>query len=804
MKSYKAITICMTLFLALLFVLPEQALAQKVLDFDKLTTIELKVNSKTRYRIYYGSNKGELIIDVKRPPRNIKKQLASYLGQNLISIRQLSKSAGRYKAKLVISPRDFAFKHRRAASPQRIIIEIGYKLEAGESRESRKPLYPLVPFWEAVIDNTPLMPDHDFTVLKPGIDKLDRKNYLQAVEFSDMGAYGSAMRKIRDNLVVSNGPLWVENLTLLGDVYFKQAYRDNNWDTALRSVLAAEQENLERGAKIRMFMEQAYIANNRGTYSEAQKTFTAGAAEWRRLRTYFEIGLLENYLYQKRLERAEDLAKSLMKRTGLPVAAERKICFARATIQAMRGKIRKAGRMVDRCIKTVEQDEPSVAQYLMAAEVKFVSEQLGEAKNYYKKVIGLYPSHWHSSLALLRLGDLYAYENKFEEAVEAYRLVGMNWPASPYATLAGMRLKEYVARQAGDLNPMEVYEKMDLVGAESMLERDAKLRLMWHYHKNGQNEKAFAIMVDLYRRFDLAQYWVFQPKRLSAIVLDTYRNAFGKEDYQNIIKKHNAGYRFPLSKIDQEMISYWSAESFRYGLQDKEAVKVYLKELERKGHSPQGERRLLLGLTQAYISTGDHYRARMTQDYFVTRFKDTEDQRQHLLAMAEINKLSGAFKASLDSYSKALELTDKNYEKVEISCNMGRIYYRMKRYEQATEIYVQALAEYFDKNVEIEPELIPECVRHGFFMLADSQYQLNRLEDAQATYRRALKLFPYDSRRPVALYYDGEICAQAGRVKEAAKIFEELAQVEDEAWSRIGKLKVETAGWRPSVAKGTR
>jgi|GEM_PF-2858341 len=767
--------------------------------FAEIKTFSLDVQSKSRYRIDYGPNSGELILEVKYPTAELISQINEYIGENLIAVKVLNDSETQVKVKLVISPSSFAFRHRRTLDPHRIIITIGYDLRDGSSAKSKMPMYPLVPFWEAIIDNTPVMPDFNFKSISATIPQITAKDYLNAVDLKDMGAYENAIGKIRYNLLESSGPLWIENLVLLADIQFQAALENEKWDDALRSVLTAEQENLNLEQRIRMLLERGYVSNNRGMYDEAQKYFTAGATEWRRLRTWFELGLLENYLFQKKWDRAEDLSKSLLKRRGLSTAAERKICFARVTLLAVGGKTREAARQVDECMNTVENDRPSAGQYLMAGEIKYLAEELGDAREYYGKVTSLYSSFWQSALALLRQGDLAAFQGRSEESVQAYRRVGLDWPDSPLARLADLRIAEYISRQSEEENPMATYEQLDLVGTPEILERDAKLRLMWNYHYIGDYEKAFAYLNELYSRFNLERYWIFQPDRFSAVVMDTYRTAFSKEAYDYIIKQQIDGNRFPLSKTDQEMISFWTAEALRYGLHARDAIKVYLKELERQGHSPEGERRLLMGLTNAYLSTGDHFRARMTQDYFIARYQSTVDQLAHLLAMAEIDRLAGNLKASIASYEQALALCDDERRKLEIGSNLGQIYYRLERYEDVVTLLADNLAVYMSPNIETDAEIIPDFVSHGLFYLADSYFKTGKFPEAQLAYRRAIVLFPDDSRIPVALYYDGEISAMLGDVKGAVKRFEELATSKDDSWSRIGKLKAETIGWKPDM-----
>lgn len=786
-----------TVLLSLAFSAEAQVVGKT--GFAEIKTFNLDVQSKSRYRADYGPNRGELILEVKYPPAELLPQINQYIGENLIAVKVLNETETLLKVKLVISPSNFAFRHRRTLEPHRIVITIGYDLRDGSSIKSKQAIYPLVPFWEAIIDNTPVLPDFNFKNIPANIPQITAKDYLNAVDLKDMGAYSNAIGKIRTNLLESSGPLWVENLVLLADIQFNAALENEKWDDALRAVLSAEQENLNTDQRIRMLLERAYVSNNRGMYEEAYNYFNAGATEWRRLRTWFELGLLENHLLQKKWNKAEDLAKNMLKRRGLTAAAERKICFARVTVMAVNGKIRDAAHLVDDCINTIENDRPSAAQYLMAGEIKYLAEELGDAREYYGKVTSLYSSFWQSALALLRQGDLAAYQGRNEESVQAYRRVIMDWPESPMAKLAELRISEYISRQSEEENPMLAYEQIDLVGAPEILERDAKLRLMWHYHYNGNYIKAFAYLNELYNRFNLERYWVFQPDRFSAVVMDTYRTAFSKEEYDYIIKQQVDGIRFPLSKTDQEMLSFWAAESLRYGLRARDAIKVYLKELERQGHSPEGERRLLMGLTNAYLSTGDHFRARMTQDFFFARYHSTTDQLDHLLAMAEIERQAGNLKASIASYEQALTLCSDERQKLEIGSNLGQIYYRLERYEDVVKLLSDNLAVYLSPSIETEAEIIPEFVSHGLFYLADSFFKTGKYNEAQLAYRRALLLFPDDSRVPVALYYDAEISAMQGDIKSAVKRFEELAASKDESWSRIGKLKAETIGWKPDM-----
>jgi len=115
-----------------------QPLPKESARFDEITVFKLKVDSRSGYRLYYGPNKGELILDVTRPPKGFMKQLETYLGDNLLSIKILSRSASRLKLKLIISPPVFRFKHERSVAPHAIIIRIGHKLLPGESAEEKK------------------------------------------------------------------------------------------------------------------------------------------------------------------------------------------------------------------------------------------------------------------------------------------------------------------------------------------------------------------------------------------------------------------------------------------------------------------------------------------------------------------------------------------------------------------------------------------------------------------------------------------------------------------------------------------
>lgn len=761
----------------------------------KVATIVLDVSRLTQYTIQEGASNGELVLDLKAAyPEDIVKQLDSQKNNNFTNFDVLERSPLHIKFNLYILPVGFKFTHSRQMNPQQILINIF--APTPKKGGNLVPEIPPLPFWEMLTEGSVILPESDFRRIEG--TSLAHESYFNAVRLYEIGTYDAALIRIRKNLKDMDSKLWTENLILLAEVLFKKAKFENlSMTEARKALLVASEETEDPYWKSRMLLMMSYASYFEGLMVDADKTFKQGIAQFPELKDYFLLGLLQIALKDYDKNSIETINKELLKSKKLGEEAKRKVCFSDVLMQVVKGDVFKANKSVDNCLKQIDPTIPlSANQSLIAAEARLLSYRYSEAKQILGRIERDYPDFPQISLVGLRFADILCYEHKYEECSNNYKEVARRWPKTRFARIADLRGRELESHRTGKGNPIKMYLELNLHQEPEPVPREVKLSLLWNYESIDRNDMAYLYLVEIIRRYNGDRYWPFAAGRFTKVVLNAYKDLEANGDYLSMINLYQANTPFPLGHETLDEIAKMVAHAYLITGRIDGGIQVFLDALNRKNRPVEGERELIMGLTEAYLEKGDYFRASKTQDYFRSRFKTPEDNRDYYFMLGEIEQSQGNMDAALDAFSKAMALADNSTEKRSLGLKIGRVFYFQEKYQNAVDAYQPALAYFLDDSLIIDRNVIPLKVVNSMYFLADSQLQLGRYEDSLKTYNRILKLFPNDSRREIAIYMMAKCLYNLGKIQQAVAMYEYLAKSENDFWKDVGTLKTTIAQWQ--------
>ncbi len=786
MKALHSILIYTILTLNAICVLSGVATAQTMM------TLSLEVNRQTLYSIDKGENAGELTLTVEGYPEDLLSQLESQFNEHLVAIKVIDRTPARMQLTMIIFPVVFEFSHLRRVQPQQIQISLIFD---NTSQSKMVSTIPPLPVWEMLEDGTIILPPAEYQ--KVAGPEGVAKEFRNALSFFELGAYSTARNKLQELLKSGNGELWQESLTLLGETMFNEAfYSGSSMYDARRALGIAEQESKQDIWRSRALLLLSWAHTFSGDLKNGAIYFERGAKTYPILKPYFVLGRLQVAVSRDEIDLARELVREVKQVKNLPEEAITKLCFSEVLLVLRSGDVAKANKLADSCMKQFDRAGVlDVGQLLAVAEARLLAYRYGEAKDMLNRVMRDFADHPKAALAAMRLGDALFFENRWTEAQGAYELCVQRWPGSSYARLAEIKGKELAKRQERVLNPMKVYTELDMHHEPEPVGRESKLRLMWYYDEDGVYDQAYIYLVEVVRRYNGMKYWPFQRDRLSRIVSKAYEYLAENEDHLNIIKLYQAKEDFPLNQRALDRVSVLVANAYAALGKFQLAVDAYLEALANKERTPEGERNLLVGLTQAYMAEGDLYRAEKTQEYFGNRFNKPEDERVHNLLMGEILEARGDMEESLKTYERVIEATTDPAERRRLSFKIGRVFYRQQRFEKATLALAPALEHFLDPNLIIDPDVIPETVRNAMFFLADSYYRVRMFRESSDVYLRIISLFPKDSRVPIAHYYAAEGLVMSDRKELAMKEYDTLKNMDDPFWQEVGSLKAAISEW---------
>jgi len=762
---------------------------------EAVATIKIDVSRLTVYTIKDGASNGEMILELKASyPTDIVQQLENQFGKHFVALEVIERSPLRIKLNLIILPVGFTFTHSRQMNPQQISINIF--APTPKKGGHLVPEMPPLPFWEMLTEGTVILPESDFRRIE-GTSQA-HESYFNAIRLYEIGAYDASLIRIRQNLRATDGKLWTENMVLLGEVLFKKASLENKGMTeARKALLVANEETKDPYWKSRTLLMMSYASYFDGLSKDAKKSLYQGLAQFKDLEEYFLLGLLQ--LAIKEYDEAEvvSIGQQLSKIKTLGESAKRKVCFSNVLMQVVHGKVFDANKLADVCLKQIDPTIPlGVGQRLILAETRILSYRYTEAKQILERIERDYPDHPQISLVGLRLADILCYEQRYDKCAVSYKEVARRWPGSRFARVAELKGSELVSHQTGKGSPIRMYLELNLHQEPEPVGREVKLAMLWNYENIRRYDMAYLYLVEIVRRYEGFQYWPFAAARFTNIVLNAYRDLEADGDYLAMINLYQAKTPFPLEHSALDEVAKMVAHAYSTTGRVKGGIKVYLDALNRKGRPVDGERELLMGLTEAYLETGDLYRASKTQDYFRSRFQTPEDSRDYYFMLGEIEQSRGNMDKALEAFSKAMALVGTSTEKRMLGLKIGRVFYFQNRFDNAVEAYQPALAYFLDEDIIIDRKVIPMKVRNSIYFLADSQLQLGKWTDAIKTYKRTLVLFPNDSRREISLYMIAKCFVKLDRVSDAVAIYQQLAKSKNKFWKQVGDLKMTTAKWQ--------
>ncbi|RJO65991.1 MAG: hypothetical protein C4523_14430 [Myxococcales bacterium] len=763
-----------------------------VMATDSFATLTVAISRSTSYSVEKGSNAGEVILIMENYPADAISQLEKQFGEHLVAMQVLEMKPDTLRLKLIILPVAFELAVKRRLSPQALVIEFFPPLatETGASAT-----VPPTPMWEMLTDGTAVLPLDPYGVVKGEGEAYAQ--YISLVNLYRIGALDAALTQLKEALRQSDGAFWREYLLLAGETLFDLARLHGRSATdALRALLAAEPEQTDPAFKARVILLVGYANLLLGNLDDASQTFARGLSAHPEAALYFLLGQLQATIERGDRRSADQIAKVVGQASDLPEAVRAKLCVVEVMWTLREGGVKQANALADQCLTRHDQGQAlGLGQLLAVAEARLLSHRFGEAKDLLQRVVRDFPDHAKAPMAAMRLGDALYHEQRWTESEAAYELTVLRWPDTPFAKLAAMRRAEVEAQVSARQSPAGAYLEEDLHLAPEPVDREAKLRLMWLFEALSAYDTAYLYLVDLFRRYDGLRYWTFQRDRLSAIVMNAFKDYERRGEPLEIIRLYQAKDPLPLSPDVQDRITIMAADAYLALGKGQEAVRVYQEALARPSRTYGGERQILLDLTLAYLAQNDIYRAEKTQEFFISRYAGDEDQASHYLMLAEIDEAKGEFGMSMAVLEKALKYVRDPAQAQKIALRIGRIAYKQKNYEKTVERFSPVLMHILDRKVIIDPSIIPDEVRNAAYGYADSLCQLGRYAACLDAYERANILFPADSRRPIAQYFSAVCLLKLGRKAEAMLAFDALTQSNDPFWQEVGRMRSITVDW---------
>ena len=352
------------------------------------------------------------------------------------------------------------------------------------------------------------------------------------------------------------------------------------------------------------------------------------------------------------------------------------------------------------------------------------SEKLGEheaALGVYSQVVESFPRSDQAPLCLLRMGRVNTEQQRFDEAIEAYRIIADNYGETHHAADANYGLG-LLYKQRGDLDG--AIEAFSRVGREAGKVYVASLIEAANIHiGEGRSEAGRQVLDQLLsgvtgdRGLEAQAHYQIAQLDLNN---DNYVDAINR--YTKVIEE------YPEAEVIVEVrygraLAYHKANRFARALADyqwlldqnlAESMVLKVNFAMALSYAAQGQDAEATKLLTEVIESGDETLARNAQ--------------LQLISMAEKQDPEDAIRTYEDMLSRLTTQEDK----VRVLIRMASAYFRLGRYEQSAAASQQLL----DLAVDAED------IANALFVQGNSQFRAGELDKAVQTYQTIVDNYP--------------------------------------------------------------
>ena len=420
--------------------------------------------------------------------------------------------------------------------------------------------------------------------------------------------------------------------------------------------------------------------------------------------------------------------------------------------------------------KALSINEKNLWYLMMLAGMYYQEKNLDSAIIYYEKAVKYFPDRENLQFAL---GNLYSENNNFEKAIEIYESIDNRYGVNETSTVAAIKNLVMAKRYESALSKAELLLKQN---PDEILYNGILAEI---YQAMGKNEKALEVYNNIIERnpddaqtqLSLCDFLITEKKYdelfrlLNSIILN---NKVKREDKISLMVRLIDIPDIVKDKRDDLVISLMVMEAnykeddivtlLRPELLIKEKkldeASVMLEEIVNKNADNYYAWEKMLFV---YLQMGDFAKLMSRGEECATRFN-----RSFIAKILYANGAleNGKYEIALEELRKAEILAgDKKEFIVQVLTMRADVFYRMKEYKKAFEIFNEAL-KYNKDDLTV--------INNYAYYLAEQNENLKEAEEM------AKKVIEKEKGNTTFLDTYGWVLYKRGKLKEAAKVMEEI------------------------------
>jgi|SaaInl4_150m_RNA_FD_contig_123_8522_length_6788_multi_3_in_2_out_0_2 tetratricopeptide (TPR) repeat protein len=543
----------------------------------------------------------------------------------------------------------------------------------------------------------------------------------------------------------------------------------------------------------------AEIYRREGKFEEAYKELIAAqeTAEERFYKAKVQMRLGDNYMEWKRFEdayTAYNQVIELYSDTPYPPIAQ----YNKGEARYFEGNYA-AARTEYSSVDSLYPDSETGLRANSLYSAAWSSEKLGDhemAITLYSRVVDDFPRSDQAPLCLLRIGRVNTEQQRFDEAVEAYRAISENYGETKHAADANYGMGLLFKQQGRDEEAIAAFGKVGRNAREvyvaSLIEA-ANIHIAAERSEEGRlllDELLVGVTGD--RVLEATAHYQIAQLDLNN---DNYVDAINR--YTMVIEK------YPETEVVRDAhygraLSYHKANRFTRALADyewllqqtlPESMTLKIEFAKALSHAAEGQDAQARTLLNKVIDSGDETLARNAQlqmismaekqdpqeavrtyEEMLARLRTQEDRVRVLIRLASAYFRLGQYDESVQASQKLLDVAVDANDIANALFVQGNSYFRAGELAKAVQTYQTIVDNYpqigWARNAQFQIGATYNKLSGG----GNVQY-LPRMSEAFEKYYRT---YPEDEKAVYAYYYGAFALYRMGKWRDASDVFQEL------------------------------
>jgi tetratricopeptide (TPR) repeat protein len=543
----------------------------------------------------------------------------------------------------------------------------------------------------------------------------------------------------------------------------------------------------------------AEIYRREGRFEEAYQELIAAqeTAEERFYKAKVQMRLGDNYMEWKRFDDAYvayNQVIELYSDTGYPPIAQ----YNKGEARYFAGDYAKA-RTEYTAVDSMYPDSETALRANSLYSAAWSSEKMGDHEGaiiLYTRVVDDFPRSDQAPLCLLRIGRVNTEQQRFDEAVEAYRAISENYGETKHASDANYGMGLLFKQQGRDAEAIAAFAKVGRGAREvyvaSLIEA-ANIHISAGRSEEGRQllDKLLAgvtgdRILEATAHYQIAQldlnndYYVDAIKRYT-MVIDQYAETEVVRDahYGRALSYHKAN-RFTRALADYEWLLKQTLS---------ESLKLKIEFAKALSHAAEGQDAQARVLLAKVIDSGDETLARNAQlqmismaekqdpeeavrtyEEMLVRLRTQEDRVRVLIRLASAYFRLGQYDRSVEASQKLLDVAVDANDIANALFVRGNSHFRAGELAKAVQTYQTIVDNYpqigWARNAQFQIGATYNKLSGG----GNVQY-LPRMAEA---FTRYYTEYPEDEKAVYAYYYGAFALYRMGKWRDASSVFQEL------------------------------